>query len=328
MAPPTPEPQGFAPTAGFERLRQRARILEGIRAFFRSRDVLEVETPVLGRGGVSDPNLEPFETALALGSGRQPLFLQTSPEVFMKRLLAAGSGPVFQLGKAFRNGEAGSRHNPEFTMLEWYRPGFSTDRLMDEVGDLVSEVLGTPRPRRATYREIFLEHAGFDPFDTPVEALPERAARLGIRAPSGLRGDDPDPWHDLILCEAIEHRLGFDAPLFVTRYPAHRASLAATCPEDPRLSDRFELYVRGLELANGFRELDDAREQERRFQDLNRRRAQEGLPGLPIDLRFLAALEAGLPPCSGVALGVDRLVMLATGAESIAEVVAFPLEAL
>lgn len=339
----------WRPTATLETLRLRARLLAAVRAFFAARGVLEVETPCLGGAAVTDPHLHSLTTALGGGGGlERTLYLQTSPEYAMKRLLAAGSGPIYQLARAFRDGEAGRRHNPEFTLLEWYRPGFDHHRLMDEVEELLAATLeeraaaepGGPelaepiRPaERLTYAEAFRRHAGVDPFADPVARLAEAAREAAGGAVPEL-GDDRDAWLDLLMATTVERRLGWDGgrahPTFVHDFPASQAALARVrepLPEGgPAVAERFELFVAGLELANGFHELADPAEQRRRFErDLARRRAA-GLPEPPIDERLLAALEAGLPDCAGVALGFDRLVMLAAGARSIEEVLAFPID--
>jgi lysyl-tRNA synthetase class 2 len=313
--------------------------------------VLEVETPCLGAAAVTDPHLHSLATRLGAGGAGGPertLYLQTSPEYAMKRLLAAGSGPIYQLARAFRDGEAGRRHNPEFTLLEWYRPGFDHHRLMDEVEELLAATLGDEglgeRPidegtgragpaERLTYAEAFRRHAGVDPFADPVARLAD-AARAAAGGAVPELGDDRDAWLALLMATVVERRLGWDGdrarPTFVHDFPASQAALARVrepLPEGgPAIAERFELFVAGIELANGFHELADPAEQRRRFErDLARRRAA-GLPEPPIDERLLTALDAGLPDCAGVALGFDRLVMLAAGARSIEEVLAFPID--
>jgi lysyl-tRNA synthetase class 2 len=294
--------------------------------------VLEVETPCLSAATVTDPHLHSLATRLGggPGGGGRTYYLQTSPEYAMKRLLAAGSGPIYQLARAFRDGEVGRRHNPEFTLLEWYRPGFDHHRLMDEVEELVAEVAGIEGPaERLTYAEAFRAHAGIDPFADPPALLAEAARQATGGAVPDL-GEDRDAWLDLLMGTVVERRLGHARPTFVHDFPAPQAALARVRPPlpegGPALAERFELFVAGVELANGFHELADAAEQRRRFEaDLARRRAM-GLPEPPVDERFLAALEAGLPHCSGVALGFDRLAMLSAGAGSISEVLAFPTD--
>lgn len=338
----------WRPGATLDRLRLRARLLDAVRGFFSARGVLEVETPLLAAATVTDPHLHSLATTLGESSGAagRTLYLQTSPEYAMKRLLAAGSGPIYQLARAFRDGEAGRRHNPEFTLLEWYRPGVDHHRLMDEVEELVGAVLvavpggppgGPPAgpAERLTYREAFRRHAGVDPFADPPERLAE-AAREAAEGPVPELADDRDAWLDLLMVSAVEPGLGRtpDSPgpraVFLHDFPASQAALARVRDPGPdggpAVAERFELFVDGIELANGFHELTDAAEQRRRFErDLAVRR-ERGLPEPPVDERLLAALDAGLPPSAGVALGFDRLVMLAAGAESIAEVLAFPAD--
>lgn len=317
----------WRPSADLATLRERARILAGIRAFFAERGILEVETPILSRAGVCDPQL----TSLAshfIGPGHGaglPLYLHTSPEYAMKRLLAAGSGPIYQICRVFRQGEVGRRHNPEFTMLEWYRPHWDHHRLMDEVEALVAPILGLSGPaRRLDYRAAFLEYAAIDPLSADLSALRACAERLGC---GGIEmGEARDGWLDLILSHHIEPQLGQDGLCFLQHYPASQAALARLSPEDPRLAERFELYYQGIELANGFHELSDAAEQRRRFEADGLQRKGIGLDTPPIDEHLLAALEHGLPDCAGVALGLDRLIMLALGKTHISEVLAFDFE--
>lgn len=313
---------GWRPAAELEQLRRRAQLLAALRAFFAERGVMEVETPVLCGAGATDPHLDSFATRL-LPAGRA-LYLQTSPEFCMKRLLAAGSGPIYQITKAFRNGESGRRHNPEFTMLEWYRPGWDQHALMDEVDALLRSVLATPPAQRVGYGELFERHVGLDPHLAPPAELRAAAVRHGL-AVSAAVGEDDESWLDLLWTHLVEPQLGRSAPLFVVDYPAAQAMLARLRPGPPAVAERFELYIDGMELANGFHELCDAAEQRRRFERDLRRRAALGLDAVTLDERLLAALEYGLPPCSGVALGVDRLLMLAAGVHTIDEVLSFPL---
>ncbi len=320
----------WRPTAEIDALRRRARILTEIRTFFAVRGVLEVETPLLSSAGTTDPQLESFASRYH-GPGRAhgvALYLHTSPEFAMKRLLAAGSGAIYQLCKVFRQGEFGARHNPEFTLLEWYRPGWDHYRLMDEVAMLVGGILGgdyaAQPPQRLSYADAFLRHVGLDPHGATEAALREAAQRHGIAGVPGLEGRDP--WLDLLLTHRVEPHLGRGRLTFLYDYPASQAALARIDPGAPATARRFELYCEGVELANGFHELGDAAEQERRFGAEREVRRSRGLADVPADRRLLAALEAGLPECAGVALGVDRLVMLATGAASIDQVIAFPLD--
>jgi len=324
--------EDWRPTASLDTLRLRARLLATVRAFFAAREVLEVETPCLGAAAVTDPHLHSVAARLGGGGAGGPervLYLQTSPEYAMKRLLAAGSGPIYQLARAFRDGEAGRLHNPEFTLLEWYRPGFDHHLLMDEVEELVGALLGAPPSERLTYAEAFRSRAGVDPFSDPVTRLAAAAREAAGGAVPEL-GEDRDAWLDLLMAVSVAPALGRGRPAFVHDFPAPQAALARVrepTPEGgPAVAERFELFVEGIELANGFHELADPAEQRSRFEaDLARRRAR-GLPEPPIDERLLAALATGLPDCSGVALGFDRLVMLTAGAAALAEVVAFPVD--
>ena len=323
----------WRPVAALDLLKLRARMLRDIRAFFAERGVLEVETPILSAAATPDPMLASLATRYT-GPGfprGQTLYLHTSPEFPMKRLLAAGSGSIYQIGKVFRDGESGRRHNPEFTLLEWYRVGFGHHRLMDETADLVIPLLAPfvalAPPERLTYREAFLRHAAVDPHTAAVSDYTSVARRNDIQVPNDmLTQHDPTAWRDLLLTHVVEPNLGQGRLTFIYDYPASQASLARLQPGDPPVAARFELYLNGVELANGFHELADAAEQRTRFERQLHTRTALKLPSVPIDERFLAALEHGLPDCSGVALGFDRLVMLACGVRTIAEAMAFPID--
>ena len=313
----------WQPTAPLDNLRRRAEIINGIRRFFAERDVLEVETPSLAAAAVSDPHLVPFATDyVPEGGGRaQMLYLHTSPEYPMKRLLAAGSGCIWQLCRVYRNGEVGRRHNPEFSMLEWYRVGFDHHQLMDEIDDLVDAVLGCGRSRRVTYAALFAEH-----LDVDIHACGDAVlAELGVTR-CDFRGElDRDGWLNLLFSHCIEPQLR--EPTMVYAFPASQAALAQVVEGDDRVpaAARFELFIDGMELANGYFELTDWAEQQRRFAADEKQRESLERPVLPVDERLIQALQQGLPTCAGVALGVDRLVMLALGAVCIDEVIAFPL---
>ncbi len=314
----------WQPTASLANIRLRAKILGQIRSFFAKREVLEVETPVLSNATVTDLHLHTLSTSAQIPGGVGPtkLHLQTSPEFAMKRLLAAGTGPIYQLCKAFRDQEAGRLHNPEFTMLEWYRPGWDHHRLMDEVEDLLSEIIASGPKNRRSYGELFSSELGVDPHRDDVETLRRRALEHGLEDIGGL---DREGWLSLMMTHLLEPTLGRGAPTFVFDYPADQAALARVRHDDPPVAERFEVYVEGVELANGYHELTDAGEQRRRFeQDLKVRRSR-GLPAPPIDHRLIDALDHGMTPCAGVALGVDRLVMLAAGASRLEEVITFPI---
>ncbi|SFR52625.1 lysyl-tRNA synthetase, class 2 [Marinobacter daqiaonensis] len=323
-----PGDRSWCPTATREMLESRARQSGWVRGFFADRGVLEVETPVLGQCGVTDVNIDSVQARAlpvadqAVGSG----WLQTSPEYHMKRLLASGSGSIFQVSRVFRNGERGARHNPEFSLLEWYRPGFDDRQLMAEVAELVCGWLGAPPPETLSYRDAMLRHAGVDPFTVSLSAL--RSTCLGIVGDEATaEGLSRDECLDLLMGVRVEPELGHRSPVFICHYPASQAALARTTLVDGHeVAHRFELYVKGVELCNGFWELTDPSEQRRRFEQDNARRLALGKPEMPVDERFLAALAAGLPDCSGVALGLDRLLMLKQGADDIRQVLAFPAE--
>lgn len=304
-------------------MRQRAALLARLRQFFADRTILEVETPLLCRSGITDPSIEPF-IAVHGDSLGPPRFLQTSPEYAMKRLLAAFGEPIFQITKAFRDGEVGSRHNPEFSLLEWYRPGFDHHQLMAEVADLVRSCLGERPLQQYSYRQLFQERLQLDPFIAPIAEL-ETVARRHLD-PGSLSGDR-DLWLDLLMSHVLEPQLGRGAICFVYDYPISQAALARVVQaDDVWVGQRFELYVEGVELANGYCELTDAQEQRQRFERDNALRRQRGQSERPVDECLLAALEHGLPDCSGVALGIDRLLMLATGASDIRDVLTFDWE--
>ncbi len=317
----------WRPTASLDLLRQRASLLNCIRAFFAQRQVLEVETPLLSQATVTDLHLDSMVVELHDSKRR---FLQTSPEFAMKRLLAAGSGPIYQICKAFRRDEAGQRHNPEFTMLEWYRPGFDDQLLMAEIEALVctcaeqsdngSSDWAVSGFERISYRDLFLSRLDIDPFAASDQQLIDLARQQTASDHLTLSRDDA---LNLLMAVVIEPAL--QAPVFVTDFPASQASLAATELTDDgyRVARRFELFIRGMEIANGYLELTDAQEQARRFAADNQRREQGGLPVQPVDEFLLAALASGLPDCAGVALGFDRLLMLISDRQRIAEVISF-----
>ncbi|MBU3824152.1 MAG: elongation factor P--(R)-beta-lysine ligase [Candidatus Oceanisphaera merdipullorum] len=316
----------WPPTATLDALQKRAKILTHIRQFFAERQVLEVDTPTMASAGVTDVHLHNFTTRF-VGPGHGDglaLYLQTSPEFHMKRLLAAGYGAIYQLAKAYRNEEAGRLHNPEFTMLEWYRPGFDHLQLMDEMADLLQRVLAVAAPSRMTYQQAFMDTLQVCPLTASLDEL--RSAGLGLGADDLLAIEDHrDTLLQLLFAVGVEPRIGQQVPCFVYDFPASQAALARISPQDPRVAERFEVYFKGIELANGFHELTDADEQRRRFEQDNQERAARGLKKRPIDEYLLAALNHGLPQCAGVALGVDRLVMLALGAKSLEQVIAFPV---
>jgi elongation factor P--(R)-beta-lysine ligase len=315
----------WRPSASPETLRLRARLLRQTRAFFDARGLLEVETPQLSAAAATDLHLE---SLVARRPGGEALgWLHTSPEFPMKRLLAAGTGDLWQLARVFRGAESGRRHNPEFTLLEWYRVGWDAPALMDEVDAFVRALAGEDRfPQvalRLSYREAFLQHAGFDPFAADAGSIVAALRARGVAVPDGL-GDERDAGLDLALAALVEPALDPGRPTFIYDFPASHAALARIRPGAPPVAERFELFLGGMEIANGFHELTDAEEQAARFEaDLAARRAR-GLVEPPVDRRLLAAMAHGLPGCAGVALGFDRLVMILAGATHIGEVLAFP----
>jgi len=314
----------WRPTASRAALRSRAQQSAFVRGFFAQRNVLEVETPVLGRCGVTEPNLDGIPAKLS-AQGVEGGWLQTSPEYHMKRLLAADSGSIYQISKVFRNGERGSRHNPEFSMLEWYRVGFDDEVLMTEVADLVCGWLECPRPKVTSYRQAMIDWAGIDPFVVTESDLRQRCRQW--LEPEQLQDLSRNGCLDLLMGFAVEPNLGTEAPVFINQYPASQASLARISNVDGfDVAHRFELYIDGLELCNGYWELTSAEEQRARFEADNCSRKAAGKIEMDVDGAFLMALEHRLPDCAGVALGLDRLLMLKTGARDIADVLAFPIE--
>lgn len=306
-------------------LRLRANLYRLVRGFFAERQVLEVETPILSAAGNTDPNIESFTTMFSghVDAGARERWMRTSPEYSLKRLLAAGVGDCYELGRVFRNGEAGGRHNPEFTMLEWYRLGLDHRELAREVVALVQAALALvdrrAEVRVASYRDLFLDALDVDPLTAPLEALQRPLAASNID-PDGLTRDD---WLDLLLTHRLQPTFPRDRITIVHDYPASQCALARIRRENPPVAERFELYLGPYELANGYHELNDAAEQRARFERDNATRRARGLREVPIDEPLLAVLAA-MPDCAGVALGVERLLMCLAGTDAIADVLAFP----
>jgi lysyl-tRNA synthetase class 2 len=320
----------WRPCANPARLKARAGLLARTRGFFAARGVLEVDTPLLVNAPVSDVHIHSAQVQLADGAGTH-VFLHTSPEYAMKRLLASGSGDIYQICRVVRGSEQGRLHNPEFTLIEWYRLGVTLDQLMDEVAALMRDLLGSAGARRPeerlSYRDAFVRELALDPFTATLAELAQTAALIGWREPAASAAGSQvrrDELLELLMGAVVGPRLGHGTLTFVHGYPATQAALARLDRSDPRTAHRFELYCDGIELANGFHELTDAAEQRARFEQDNGERRRMGLPVYALDERLLAALAAGLPDCAGVALGFDRTVMLATGASHIDEVLAFP----
>lgn len=303
-------------------LRARARLVTEIRGFFAERAVLEVETPILSAAATVDPQIDSFATTC----GR---WLKTSPEFAMKRLLAAGSGSIWQLARVFRVDECGRHHNPEFSLLEWYRPGWDHRQLIDECEALLQAVGAAPQGcERLTYRDAFITLAAVDPFADSLarlrSALPPGLADLA--PPTGDGAVPRDFLLDLLMSHVVGPKLGVDAPLVLIDFPASQAALARIRPGDPPVAERFEIFWRGLEMANGFHELTDPVEQQRRFVADQQRRAEQGRTVPPFDARLISAMTHGLPDCAGVAIGLDRLLMLLQARPALGEVLAFDAE--
>ena len=296
-------------------------MLERARRFFRSRDVLEVDTPALGRFTTSDPNIESLCLANVHGA---TVFLQTSPESYMKRLLADGYPDIVGICRVFRGGEAGRLHQPEFTMVEWYRHGFGLDDMIDETVAFIADLLEQPGlldVEKLEYAEAFRRYAGVDPLAAGIGALAEAASAEDDLQES--LGSDREAWLDLVLSTRVAAGFEGDRLTVLRHFPARQAALAQRCPANDGLADRFEVFYGGMELANGFVELRDPDEQRRRMlADLEKRRAASREP-VPMDEPLVAALESGLPECAGVAVGFERLLMIAAGAEDIRDVLTF-----
>ena len=311
-------------STSWDALKQRADTLNSIREFFKVKGVLEVDTPALMRAGSTDLHLDSIKATVDVAGVEQDLYLQTSPEFALKRLLATHGQSIFQIAKAFRNGEAGSRHNPEFTMLEWYRPGLCFQGLMNEVAELAGELLGISTVESFSYRSLFLERLSVDPFT----ARPEDLVTLCLdKTGCNMVGEPTSSCLDLLMSHCIEPYLGQDVLTFVYDFPASQAALSKIDVVDGvQVAKRFELYVSGAELANGYDELLDAKEQERRFKhDLEMRKSLDK-PQVPWDQKLVEALKTDMEACCGVALGIDRLLMLRYGYDDISEVIAFPFD--
>ncbi len=311
----------------FEALHARARLYALIRQFFAERNVLEVETPILSAVGNTDPNIESFTAQFSghVDAGAPQRYLRTSSEFAQKRLLATDIGDCYELGRVFRNGEAGRWHNPEFTMIEWYRVGWDHRRLMDEVIELVQAALALVgracAVEKTTYRALFIATLDIDPFSASDNELRSAMGDVQPKNEAGLSRDD---WLDLLLTHRIQPGFPADRITAVRDYPASQCALAKIRNDDPPVAERFELYLGTQELANGYHELTDAREQRLRFEHDNARRRARSLGEVPLDENLLAALEHGLPDCAGVALGIERLLMAMLGSDDIRDVLAFP----
>jgi len=312
----------WQPVAARAMLEKRASMLQQIREFMLARSILEVETPVLDRYANTDPNIESLKTRLQLtgADGIQEFYLHTSPEFAMKRLLAAGSGPVYQITKVFRDAESGRLHHPEFTMLEWYRPGFDHHALMAEIEELLQsfQLQGC---ERQSYGQVFEQYSGLNPHVANDKDLQDQARALGFDPANNSRSI----LLDLLFSHKVIPNLARNTPVFIYEYPACQAALARLNESTPAVAERFELFINGIEIANGYNELTDNSEQYSRFCQDNKNRVDCGKNELPMDENLLAAIKHGLPACAGVALGLDRLLMVLTGSKHIGDVLAFPL---
>ena len=321
----------WQPTASLDMLKTRARLLSKLRAFFADKDIFEVQTPILSQAGNPEPSIETFVTQQHENSKHiiQPSFLNTSPEFAMKRLLAAGCGSIYQITSAFRQDEQGKRHNPEFTLLEWYRLDFDHHALMGEVNALLrfvaEDFLKLERSQFYSYQDAMVKFADVNPFNASNEELKTATEKAGIDV-VGMDNAPRDSWLDLLMSQVVEKNLPLNCPVFIYDYPTSQAALAKIRNETPAVAERFELYINGMELANGFHELSDAKEQAERFKKQQLQRKELGLRGIPADYHLIEALKYGLPECAGVAIGLDRLLMVLSGAEHINEVLTFPFD--
>lgn len=319
--------RAWQPTCTLDTARRRAEMLSRARNFFASREVLEVETPLLGLCPVSDPNIDSVRALLQFDRG-QHRYLHTSAEYRMKRLLCAGFPDIYSICKVFRDGEAGKRHQPEFTMAEWYRRGFGLQDMIQESCDFISELLDpgrlTQKADSIRYSDLFLRHAGLDPLQADCAAMAS-AAEADHRLQSVI-GDDRDEWLDLVMSRKIAPAMARDRLTVIHHYPASQAALARICPDDAGVADRFEVFFGDIELANGYVELTDAETQWRRWQADQEGRRRKNKPQLPLDDALIGALRSGMPACAGVAVGFDRLLMINEQCDDIAQVQTFAFE--
>jgi lysyl-tRNA synthetase class 2 len=321
------ESVSWRPSAGIPEARQRALRLRQARGFFEQRNVLEVDTPCIGEAAVSDVNIENIGTTLTLSAG-QKFYLQTSPEFYMKRLLAAGFPDIFEICKVFRDAELGRRHQPEFTMVEWYRLGFGLDEIISETVDFIEALIDpsrlSARADQLSYCEAFTQFTGIDPLTAGIEELLHY-----LDADQDLRssiGDSQDDALDLILATRVSKHFASDRLTVIHHYPASQAALARITPDDDRVADRFEVFLGSLELANGYVELTDAVEQRQRCEADQEKRKNRGAIVRPLDDKFLASLDSGLPACAGVAVGFDRLLLIDLETSHLGETRHFPIE--
>lgn len=317
----------FRSTASAQALRQRAALLQSLRHFFDARGMIEVQTPILSQDIVVDRHLDPLVVEVKDFPPRHGTshtwYLQTSPEQNMKRLLASGLEAIYQIGPVFRSGEYGPFHNPEFTMVEWYRVGEDFDGGISFLEELTMHLLATAKPMRATFAEVFYKHIGIDALEASMDALADAAMARG-HVQDRTWSEDRDDWINLLFSHDVQPQLGHGLPLVVTHFPATQAALARLADEDARTAERYEIFYRGVELANGYHELLDPSILRARNAIANAQRKQDGKSPLPSESRLLDAMESGLPACCGCALGFDRVVMLATESRSLRDVLCFP----
>ena len=321
--------KSWQPGCSVELIYLRAKLLHEIRDFFYANNVLEVETPILCQSAGTDPYLEHF-TSYQTSVDNNRLYLQTSPEFAMKRLLAMNTQSIYQICKAFRQGESGRFHNPEFTMLEWYRVGFNLQQLMDDVEHLLSRFLSvagfSEKAQRITYKEIFAKYTGLNALEFDQVLYQSVATRLGYPEAVDLCATDHAAWLDFLFSHSVQAHLGEAGLCMVYDYPACLPSLARLKQGNPRLVERVEVFIQGVELGNGYFELTDVKEQIRRFEQDILLRERNGSVKIDMDERFLAALQSGLPVCSGIAIGLDRLLMIISQKNSIDEVLTFSIK--
>lgn len=321
--------ENWLPSISLPNLKHRSEVVWRIRQFFYESGFAEVHSPILSRDTVIDRHIDPVVLpGASLGIGwlaESKFFLQTSPEFGMKRLLAAGAERIYQISSVFRAGERGEFHNPEFTMIEWYRVGDNFTQAVDLLVALLQAVKPEWNPKRTTYQQAFLDHAHICPLTSSVDQLADLALakNLGV---DRQWSTDRDDWLNLIFSEVVQPRLGSTQPEVISHYPASQSALAKICQKDPRVAERFELFIGGVELANGYHELLDAEELRKRNATVADQRTTDGKPPLPSESRLLAAMQAGLPACSGCALGLDRLLMVLCEAKTIDQVICFPIE--
>lgn len=308
----------WQPGASLPILKKRAELLEKIRGFMKSHEIMEVDTPIISRYGISDPYIQSIKAVAT--EKEKPFYLHTSPELYMKRLLAAGAGSIYQITHVFRDEEIGKRHNPEFTMLEWYRVGFDYYQLMDDVSDLLNNI-GLESPVKLTYAEAFMQTLKVNPHTVEIKQLQLLCQEKGWDTFDNDRHD----LLDYLFSESVIKQLGVIKPLIIYDYPECMSALATLKSSMPVVSERFELFINNMEIANGFNELTDVNEQNSRFQAELKLREARGLAIPPVDKQFLSALESGLPKCAGIAVGIERLLMVLSGKDDIKEVNTFNL---